>query len=267
MLHKVKNAHREILRGLPELKALLPPSVNKKRRLLEMAARGEPRPSRTTGIGQALSNYTTKDSDSEDPQFARKIRSLAPRWFTPSTELNKVALVAAARRGEPKPKDHTKLRKVFYTYTTEKSVSYDPEFTKKIMKIAPHWFATISQRNKEILLDEAKRGGPRPKQRTKAGATLSKYTREKSAYHDPDFVRKIRRIAPHWFFTRFDAADQKKRALADMARTGLERPKAKTEMGMALYRYSSRTSDSHDPAFTKRIKKLAPHWFERCSTR
>ena len=54
MLHNVKASHGDILKGLPELNALLPPPARKKQLLLEMATKGEQRPSQKTKIGRAL---------------------------------------------------------------------------------------------------------------------------------------------------------------------------------------------------------------------
>ena len=211
MLHKVKACHGDILKGLPELNALLPPSVHKKRRLLEMARRGEQRPRQTKHpLGGALSRFVSQKSDTYDPIFDREIRIIAPHWFIPRTK--------------------------------------------------------TSSQNKKTLLEMARRSEPRPRQRTQIGRSLSDYTSKKSKTHDPDFTRKIRRLAPPWFKTRSELAEQKKRKLLGAARKGLPKPKQKTGLGHALYRYTSKKSKNHDPTFARQIKKLAPHWFKPCST-
>jgi hypothetical protein len=57
-------------------------ATEKKNELLRMARAGEPRPSHDkTRIGQALSNYTRRNSPAYDPEFDKTIRSLRPDWF------------------------------------------------------------------------------------------------------------------------------------------------------------------------------------------
>jgi hypothetical protein len=54
----------------------------KKQQLIQMAKNKESRPSnRIDGLGKALNRYTTKSGTSYDPDFTKKIKSLAPAWF------------------------------------------------------------------------------------------------------------------------------------------------------------------------------------------
>lgn len=61
--------------------------IGKRAVLLEIARRGEARPSKKSGdahikaLGQQLSAYTTRSSTSYDPDFDREIRTLRPDWF------------------------------------------------------------------------------------------------------------------------------------------------------------------------------------------
>lgn len=48
--------------------------------LLEMARNGDPRPSRKTKLGKALSNYLS-NGNCYDAEFAAEIRKLRPDWF------------------------------------------------------------------------------------------------------------------------------------------------------------------------------------------
>ena len=56
-------------------------TTENKKKLLEMARNGEPRPVQVKHpLGNALSNYI-KGGSSYDPQFDEKIRMIAPHWF------------------------------------------------------------------------------------------------------------------------------------------------------------------------------------------
>lgn len=57
------------------------PSDGNKAKLLEMAQRGESRPTSKTRIGKALKSYTGKTHNSYNAKFDRKIRALRPDWF------------------------------------------------------------------------------------------------------------------------------------------------------------------------------------------
>lgn len=144
MLHKVKASHGEIFRGLPELNALLPPAERKMRFLLDMARKGDPRPSQKTKIGRSLSDYTSPSNSSYRPGFHRKIKRIRPDWFLSQTEIaaqKKSELLDMARRGLPRPShDKTKIGQALSNYTRKSSPAYDPEFDRKIRALRPDWF-------------------------------------------------------------------------------------------------------------------------------
>ena len=108
--------------------------------LLEMARRGEDKPSQETKIGAALSRYTRKNRKCYDPDFDKQIRELAPKWFEKSSDINKTKLLEMARRGEKRPNFKEKLGIVLDNYTRNGRGSYDPLFDKQIRQVAPHWF-------------------------------------------------------------------------------------------------------------------------------
>ena len=110
----------------------------KKKKLLEMARNGEPRPSsKTTTLGQALCSYTGCVYDAE---FDNQIRKLAPQWFVKSSDVNKARLLEMARNGEPRPHGQTsRLGRALTHYTSKSRVVYDASFDAKIRKAAPHW--------------------------------------------------------------------------------------------------------------------------------
>lgn len=113
-----------------------------KEKLLEMATRGEPKPkSLKHPLGDNFNSYIRKGSGAYDPVFDKKIRKIAPHWFVKQAEINKQKLLEMARKGEPKPiQTKHPLGDNFKSYIGRHSSAYDPVFTQKISKLAPHWF-------------------------------------------------------------------------------------------------------------------------------
>ena len=152
MLHNVKASHGDILKGLPELAALLPTPVRKKQLLREMARRGEQRPTQKTPIGRALSQYASPANSSYDREFHEELRKLRPDWFASQTEIanqKKRELLRMAQNGEKRPShDKTKLGQALSNYTRKGSPVYDPEFHRAIVKIRPDWFERPSRAKK-----------------------------------------------------------------------------------------------------------------------
>jgi hypothetical protein len=231
-----------------------------KKLLLEMAKRGESRPSQKVKLGRTLCNYTNPKNGCYDPEFDKQIRKLAPHWFVDTAEENKRLLLEMAKRGEPRPsKRGNKLGEALVSYTNIKQKCYDPEFDKQIRKLASHWFVDTAEENKKLLLEMARRGDPRPNAKTKLGQALINYTNNRS--YDPEFDKQIRKLAPHWFV---DTAEENKKLLLEMARRGEPRPKQReSKIGLALCNYTNPKTGSYDPEFDKQIRKLAPHWFRK----
>ncbi len=177
------------------------PESNKKT-LLEMATKGENRPSQKTKSGLALSIYTNKSS-SYDPVFDKKIRKLRPDWFVTQSEKaneKKLELIRIAKNGENRPKKKTKLGSLV-DYTCKTSGVYDPVFDKQIRELRPDWFVTVSEKANEKKLELiriAKNGENRPKQKTKEANALCRYTTKGTSY-DESFDKLIRKLRPDWF--------------------------------------------------------------------
>jgi hypothetical protein len=55
------------------------PNEDQKKKLLEMAKNGDPRPK--ASLAGVLDKYTNSNSNSYDPVGDKEIRELAPRWF------------------------------------------------------------------------------------------------------------------------------------------------------------------------------------------
>jgi hypothetical protein len=220
-------------------------------------------------LGKALVRFITSGS-SRDPNFIKEITKAAPQWFVTRSEIahqKKLKLMELARQGKPRPNQKTHLGRALCNYTCRKCGSYDPNFTKEIQEAAPKWFAStrdVGKQNKRRLLALAKKGKPRPGQKTQPGQALCRYTGKTSPSYDPFFDKQIRTKAPLWFVK---TSDQKKRQLLEIARKKLPRPNSKTKLGHSLCHYTSKTSGAYDPVFDKNIRKLAPHWFKKCSTK
>lgn len=260
MLEKISGSYAQIAKHIPELKGLISSSAHKKQQLLEMARRGEKKPKHDTELGQALYNYLRKSSE-----FANEIKRIRPNWLISKSDHNKQLLLDFASKGGPRPRQNTKLGQHLANYARKGSSAYDPSFAKKIKNLRPDWFVKKSSLKRQQLLEMARKKLPKPDHNTQLGKALKKYTLKTSGGYNAAFDDKIRKLAPHWFTSRCDAVNDKKRQLLEMASKKLPRPSQKTQLGRALSKYAWSKSESYDPVFHKKIRKLAPHWFvSRC---
>jgi hypothetical protein len=233
-------------------------ATKKKKQLLEMARRGDPKPSQKTKIGNAMTSYIYKDQAGYDPEFDQQIRRLAPHWFTNTATENKKLLLEMAKRGEPKPTCKTKLGQALTTYMCSKKQTYDPDFCREIKNLTPDWFVDMPAENKKLLLEMARRGDPRPVQkRSKIGRLLCNYVNKGNSY-DADFSRQIRELRPDWFV---NSADENKKLLLEMARNGEAKPNKR--LGVVLCNYTNKKNTCYDSEFDTEIKKLRPDWFRK----
>ena len=228
-----------------------------KKKLLEMARRGEPRPLSKTKIGSALVGYTNKGT-TYDHEFDAEIRKLRQDWFENTTNKKKEILIEIAKTGKSRPLSKTKIGSALVGYTCGKKGTYDPVFDAEIRKIRPDWFINTAAENKKILIEIAKTGKPRPLSKTKIGKTLVSYTNKGSHCYNPVFDAEIRKIRPDWFI---NTAAENKKILIEIAKTEGPRPKWKTKLGRALHDYTVK-SKSFDPVFDAEIRRLRPDWFK-----
>jgi hypothetical protein len=240
----------------------------KKRLLLEMAKKDEARPSRKDKhpLARSLIGFTSIKSHIYDPKFTKEIKRLRPNWFSSEiVKQNKDTLLRMAKSKRKRPIRDTKLSRALMGYTYKNSSSYDPIFAKQIMKLAPHWFSNQTQtanRKKKILLGMAKRGEAKPKIDHPLYRRLGDYIRKSSSSYDPAFVEHIRKLAPQWLLSKSEITIQKKGELLRRAKRGEAKPKIDNPIGLALREYTRKKSSIYDLAFTREIKKLAPHWFK-----
>jgi hypothetical protein len=265
MLHKVSSSYHELARLVPGLVGRPSPAAWKKQQLMEMASVRAPKPHRLTPLGVALSNYTCKSYRAYEPVFDKNIRRLAPQWFvSPSatSDRTKRRLLAMGAKGKAKPLSRSQLGRAFYGYIRKSGNSYDPVFDSEIRRVAPYWFESPAKVKRRLLLEMAGQGRPKPDRETPLGQALKNHTRKS------DFAKEIKKLAPQWFVSKSDIVDDNKRKLTEMAANKMPRPKQKTtKLGKVLCHYTQKTSTSYDPVFTNNIKKLAPHWFKKCSTK
>jgi hypothetical protein len=237
-----------------------------KEQLLEMARNGKPRPNKPNKLGVVLCSYTNKNSGSYDPEFTAKIRELRLDWFVSKSDIadeKKERLLEMARNGEPRPNKHNKLGVALCSYTTSGQSAYDSEFDIKVRNLRPDWFANTANENKELLLERAAKGESRPSQCTKLGACLCNYVNKNNNCYDLEFDVKIRKLRLDWFVSQSDIVKEKKERLLKMARNGESKPNWKTKLGLVLGKYTNKKSNTYDPEFDTKIRKLAPHWFRK----
>ena len=192
-------------------------------------------------------------------EIAKFFPELAKRLSSPDCKKKK--LMKMAEEGEEKPKKGIGLYCSLLNYTSPTSKFRDKDFDQKIRRARPDWFMSSAQKKKQILLKMAKDKEPKPSSaKTNLGKRLEHYLNPNGKHHDPDFTKKIRKLAPHWLVTHFDTAIQKRQRLLAMAKRKEPKPKQTTELGRALVNYTCKNSESEDRDFIAKIKRLAPHW-------
>jgi Uma2 family endonuclease len=196
MLHNLSSNYKELAR-LAGLTGRPSSSERNKQKLLEMAKEGKARPKANAPLGGALRQYTCKSSGVYCFKFDRQIRKIAPDWF--ASQQNRKLLLEMAKKGKPKPNRNTPLGRALVAYMKCRHRT-DLELIKSIKKFAPNWLERSSERKKQILLEMAKRGEPKPhRNKHPLGSPLVYYTNKKSGSYDPAFTKQIKKLAPHWF--------------------------------------------------------------------
>lgn len=176
---------------------------------------------------------------------------------------NKRLLIEMAKRGEPRPNQRQcSLGVVLCNYIRKSGQSYDPDFDKLIRKLAPNWFEDKVAKNKQQLIEMAKKGESKPRCKHPLYVVFNSYICRVHTSYDPKFHRLIRKLAPHWFIDYSEIANQKKQQIIEMAKKGEPRPHTtKHHLGAVFNSYIRKKHDCYDPKFDKLIRKLAPHWF------
>jgi uncharacterized protein YihD (DUF1040 family) len=168
-----------------------------------------------------------------------------------------------AREGKKRPSQKSYLGRALNTYTSPRSSSFGPNltFTKKIKKLRPDWFDKTDHK-RQLLLAIAKEGRPKPGRETELGIAFNHYTTKSSYCYHAKFNEEIKKLRPEWM----NKPEYNKQLIIKLAKNGGQKPVCGTVLGYALKNYTAKSSSSYDPVFTKQIKKIAPHWFKKCST-
>ena len=236
-------------------------AAENKRLLLEMAKRGDARP--TGALSSRFKSYTSKNSGCYDAAFDAAIRKASPFWFNADrVKLKKSQLLSMAQRGKSRPPISSgSLGVALFSYTRPHTSVYDAVFDAKIRKLAPHWFRDETSKDvKAELLAMATGKHTRPASRTSLGSKMCNYMSPASKCYDVEFTTAIRTAAPNWF--RDLRVIYYKTTLLTMAR-GESRPSHRESLGEKLRTYCSSCAVTYDPAFDKAIRAAAPHWFRK----
>jgi superfamily II DNA or RNA helicase len=225
-----------------------------KRLLLEMAKRGDTRPTRELKIGRFL-NAVTSSTPIHDSHLSNALRAIRPDWFRNSRlEDSKRKIIELASSGFPRPDHKSRLGAFLVSYTSGKTPR-DSTFNHEIRKLRPDWFRDTKKASLDArVLEMAKKGESRPNSKTALGKWLTR-----RLCRDTRFSEIVRRMRPDWFASNRTMSN--KNALRDTAKRGDSRPKQSSTLGSALVTYVCATSNSYDPEFAEEIRKLRPDWF------
>jgi superfamily II DNA or RNA helicase len=157
--------------------------------------------------------YNKKGDVLSEIAFCRilDIRTDFGDWGGGDVEGNKKKIVEFILKNKKRPSQSSKnpkekkLGQSLYSYTSESSDCYDPEFTEKISKLnkkigylSPSETKDLNQKEiVEFILKNKKRpsqSSKNPKEK-KLGQSLSHYTSESSGSYDPEFTEKIKQVA------------------------------------------------------------------------
>lgn len=117
-------------------------------------------------------------------------------------------------------------------------------------------FSNSSSDPKKVALLDVPVGDRRPAKLTNLGSALDRYTTVSSAAYDEHFANAIRARQPKWF-PKNSAA--RKQMLLDIP-VGTSRADVPKELKGFLQKYTSPTSNSHDPAFEQALRTRHPMW-------
>ena len=132
-------------------------------------------------------------------------------------------------------KEEKRLYIVMQSYITRHHSSYDPGFHE--------WIKSI-----RILI----------KKNEQLSKTINEL-RKKNNLSNNSF-KKLNEIKKTLHKNSHDPIG-KKEELIKMAINNENKPLRLSKLGLALKRYTLQSSNCFDPAFTEKIKKIAPHWF------
>ena len=234
-----------------------------KKILLEMAKSGEPRPNKYHHpLGNSLVSYTCSGADSYDAEFKNHLHSIRLDWFENSATKRQNLIIELAKSGKPRPPQRSKLGMSLAGYMVKGSKTYNHQFVTQIRQLRPDWFKRKTSPIKPVLIEMAMNGASRPPRNTREGRILGSFTRPSSPQCDEKFHLRLKQLRPDWF----DKSNEYKKELIKMAKNKEHRPsrhRPPKTLGNCLCNYTSRSGKSYDAEFDKKIRALAPSWFEK----
>lgn len=178
--------------------------------------------------------------------------NLSKKLGLASAAEKKETLLKLAQNGQKRPSQSSALGQALINYTFESSSSYDDLFTKKIKKIAPHWFMTITELNKIRFIKMAKKGMAKPKSGTSDNNNLNYYLKK-----DAEFRAIIKKYSPNWIpLTSNQIRKKCEIEIEKLARSGIPTPPVSTKVGAIISKYKR-----ENKKFMAKIKKIRPDWF------
>jgi hypothetical protein len=113
----------------------------------------------------------------------------------------KTQILALAKAGKSRPNSKdSALGKALLKYITNGSTSYDGDFKKELLRVAPAgWFRNEAEKKKSKLVKMAMAGKPRPSFSTPLGKALKFYTSPSHTAYCKETTLELFAAAPEWF--------------------------------------------------------------------
>ena len=177
----------------------------------------------------------------------------------------KQRLLTFAKNGGDRTKLSPKIKARLYGYMHFKSLSYDINFCRELMEVAPHWFRNHCETEpgvaarKQHMLECAAAGMSRTTYFKEYGKIGRRYISKSNSF-DPVFATKLFAIAPTWNIKK--RVELKKEMLITYAKSGAELPKEQNNYIKATLNNYTRTEyPCFDAKFRKQVEAIRPEWF------
>jgi hypothetical protein len=192
-----------------------------------------------------------------------------------SSRLKKDEILRLARSSESRPRCSVKdekertLGKALVEYLSPKGSCYDHAFSSLVKELRPDWFLNTAQITKDKLLELARTGKPKPREKSGSkeemglGVALRSYRSASHRSYDPSFKDEIEKIRPDWFQL---SSDIRKAELLIRAGRGETKPVdsvkgEEQKLAKALASYTNPSNLCYDAEFSNQILKLREDWF------
>lgn len=219
-----------------------------------------------------LYNFCSPRQRAFNLEYAKRVESIRPTWFRPTTEEKRNAIMKMALNGEPKPSQlFHPLGITLRSYTYPCCKCYNHEWITKLRKLRPDWFIPekwIMRRKKLIRM--AKNGYARPSMDTDLGRYLYRFTHKSTCFKrnkisrcwSEDFNVEIRNLRPDWFVNPlFERAEAKRIEVLKYAKRHATKPRYGSSMGTFLSRcLTTNAHTAQNKRFRKALALIRPDW-------